>query len=174
MRITMAMFLSGLARLVLLACLSPTLLCAGEKAWWETAKPEIVRIDKPISADEAKGRCPIALPPEAKNVYYAVYSHVIAYESFVRFEIPYAKGIEFAEEVFKAHARKMGWSFTKPQTLQLSGKPELDFEPRKELKVSWFDIQGIRKGVTIGKLVSWQPQVWIDEERNLFFYCLTD
>ena len=38
----------------------------------------------------------------------------------------------------------------------------------------WFDPNHIEKGVMAGKGYEGEPQIWIDEERGIFYYYLTD
>lgn len=149
-------------------------LMATGAAWWQTSKPTIEQTTKPLALEEARSKCPISLPDEAKNIQYAYYSDVTVHQSFVRFEIPYEIGVAHVEAVFREHARRMKWPFESPAEGAITKPPQLSLTPAPELRIGWFDIESIRHGKTYGELNSWQPQVWIDTDRNLFFFCLTD
>jgi hypothetical protein len=148
-------------------------LVAAGASFWKNSKPDIFETRAPVTIQGAQ-KCPIPLPPNARNVYFAYYSDAPVYQSFVRFELPYEEGIAQVEKVFRAHAAAMRWPFRMPVRKAISETPQLDFKPVKALHVSWFDIGRIRNGVTFGELNSWQPQVWIDKDRNLFYFCVTD
>jgi len=49
--------------------------------------------------------------------------------------------------------------------------PELPHNPDLP---QWFDPDHISKGVMAGKGFEGQPQIWVDEERGIFYYYLTD
>ena len=105
---------------------------------------------------------------------YAEYSDWIVYHCYVRFEVPHEIGLVYARRVFREHAKKMKWSFREPVRVPIQPPVTFDFDPPPELQIAWFDVNQIRNGETFGELNSWQPQVWIDFDRNLFFFCLTD
>jgi len=138
-----------------------------------SVKAEVVQVSSPLSRSEAD-KCPIPLPEGATNIYFAYYSDPPVYQCFVRFEAPYDQALAHVEVVFRNHARAMNWPFRMPNSSAITETPRLDFQPLKDLHVGWFDIGGIRKGITFGELNSWQPQIWIDTERNAFFFCVTD
>ena len=142
--------------------------------WWQSSKPTIEQTGAPLSRGDAEQKCPIPLPREAQNIYYAYYSDVTAHQCFVRFEAPYEIGVAHVDIVFRDHAKKMNWSFTSPGSVAIKEPPTLPLDPLPGLRTDWFDIEKIRRGRTFGELKSWQPQIWIDADRNLFFYCLTD
>ena len=151
-----------------------TALLAGSAVWWQTSKPTIEQTTRPLALEEARPKCPISLPREAKNIQYAYFSDATVHQSFVRFEVPYEIGLSHVDEVFREHARRMNWAFKRPAALAITEPPRLSLTPFPELRIGWFDIEKVRHGKTYGELNSWQPQVWIDTDRNLFFFCLTD
>ena len=137
-------------------------------------KPQIRQTIKPLSLEEARAKCPITLPPEARNIQYPLRADVTTIESYVRFEIPYEKAVAYAPEVFKEHAKIMQTDVEIPEPREIATRPRLNFESDSDLHVTWFDIQNIQHGVVFGVVASWRPQIWIDKDRNLFFYFLTD
>jgi hypothetical protein len=151
-----------------------TIFVAGSLGCLRHSRPQITQTTEPLSFEQARGKCPITLPPEAKNIEYAIRSDVTTIESFVRFDIPYEKGIAYASEVFKEHAKILNQDVDIPQPREITKPPRLDFQPDSDLHVNWFDIDKIRHGVVFGTVAGWKPQIWIDKDRNLFFYCLTD
>ena len=157
-----------------MALLVSTVLLLASVAWGQTSKPTIEQTTKPLGLGEARRKCPIALPKEAKNIQYARYSDWAVHQSFVRFEIPYEIGVSHVQAVFREHARRMKWPLKSAAERPITKPPQLSLTPAPELRIGWFDIGKIRHGKTYGELNSWQPQVWIDTDRNLFFFCLTD
>jgi hypothetical protein len=63
------------------------------------------------------------LPPEAKNIQYALRADVTTIESYVRFEIPYEKGVAYAPEVFKEHAKIMKGEVEIPEPREITKPP---------------------------------------------------
>lgn len=154
--------------------LTTTVLLAASTVWWQASKPTIEQTTKPLALEEARSKCPISLPREAKNIQYAYYSDATVHQSFVRFEVPYEIGLSHVDEVFREHARRMKWTFKSPAEVALTEAPSLSVTPMPQLHVGWFDVEKVHRGKTYGELNSWQPQVWIDVDRNVFFFCLTD
>lgn len=157
-----------------MALLVSIVLLTANTAWGQASKPTIEQTTKPLGLEEAGRKCPIPLPKEAKNIQYARYSDWAVHQSFVRFEVPHEIGVAHVEKVFREHARRMKWRFRSPTERAITKPPRLSLTPASDLRIGWFAIGSIRHGKTYGELNSWQPQVWIDTNRNLFFFCLTD
>jgi hypothetical protein len=151
-----------------------TILLAASTVWWQASKPTIEQTTRPLALKEARQKCPIALPEGAMNIQFAYYSDATVHQSLVRFEVAFEIGVFHVDEVFREHARRMGWSFKSPAGRAITEAPSLSLTPMPQLHVGWFDVEKIHHGKTYGELNSWQPQVWIDEDRNVFFFCLTD
>jgi len=141
---------------------------------WFVLRPNVEQTSRPLSFQEARSKCPIPLPAGARNVQFAFIQDWIYYQCFVRFEVNYDEGVAHAENVFRDHAEQMKWKFTEPRREPITSPPSPGISPDRALRVEWFDVAKIRSGISFGELNSWQPQVWVDKDRNLFFYCLTD
>jgi hypothetical protein len=158
----------------LITLLVATIALAGSTVWWQVSKPTIEQTTKPLALEEARQRCPIALPEGATNIQFAYYSDATVHQSFVRFEVAFETGVSHVDRVFREHAERMKWSFKSPAEHAITEAPSLSVTPMSQLHVDWFDLEKVHHGKTYGELNSWQPQVWIDADRNVFFFCLTD
>lgn len=145
----------------------------------------IVQSNGPVSVDEARRGCPIAIPPGARNVQYATYSDFQAFAAFVKYEAPADVCIEAGKELLAADGqerRKNGRAELEglhalsnaPASLQtLAGMSRKRLVPA-ELSVAWFDPESIAEGLEGGGTGSHEPKVWIDTRRGIFYYQLHD
>lgn len=134
-------------------------------------RPEIAQTDQPLRREQA-GRCPIPVPSDAKNIYFASYADLPAYQVFVRMELPFDEAMRFAEERLKEYENKSGRHLDlNPRPV--TSEPELGLEPLPGLNLRWFDIQNIHNGLLFGD-INTGPRAWVDKERNLFYYCESD
>lgn len=137
------------------------------------AKPEVLQTERAVQLKDAQ-KCPISLPSTAKDIYYASYSQFSVSQIFVRFEVPYEDAVLHAQRLFREYAARDGRVTEVSDPRPIIEPPELRIEPLPELHVGWFDIEHIHNGVTFGDINVGGPRIWIDKDRNLFFYCLTD
>lgn len=133
-------------------------------------KPFIVKINKPITVEEARQKIKIPLPNEAAQILFAEYSQFIAHETYLKFEAPL--------EICQSHAVTLLNEFnTENQPIKLEPITTRleDISISKELgKLRWFDIQNIKNGF-IGVIKGQHgPVVYIDSDRNIFYYLYTD
>jgi len=131
---------------------------------WSVFFPHRYESTEVLSGEEAVNRSPIALPDAASNVRVATYTHWVAYSQYVRFEAP--------TPVCLAHAKAM--------TGQEPPAPKaLDEDERRCFHLyfadglPWFDTAHIRNGVVLGGGPS-VPKVWVDTDRGIFYYQITD
>jgi hypothetical protein len=125
----------------------------------------------PTSRDEALSHCSIPLPPSAHNVQYASYAAGLQEGHFyVRFEAPVADCYSNAKAVFAERA-KQSPHYVIP-AFQPVSHPER--EKSSDLRIDWFDNDQIAKGVVAGTGWSWEPRIWIDENRGIFYYEVND
>jgi len=135
----------------------------------------VTKVDSPLTLENARKDLKFLLPDEASDIYYAHYAQWIAYDFKVKFKAPL--------EVCKSHAlhviqrynenegnpdRKIVLEFTvisEPPRPEGSGPP---------INIMWFDVHNIKNGFKIGIKGAQQPMIWIDADRNLFYYRLTD
>lgn len=127
----------------------------------------VTKIDSPLMLDQARKELNFPLPDEASDIYYAQYRQLFAYEYKIKFNAPV--------EVCKSHAlllirqynqknpnRTIPLEFSEiSESTQLM--QEYTYPP---LNIIWFDLQNIQNGLTIGS----NPMIWIDTDRNLFYY----
>lgn len=148
-------------------------------------RPTIVQSHGPVSAEEARRQCPIAIPSTAKNVQYAVYSEFQAFAAFVRYEAPVDACIEAGKTLLgadNAERRKnrrpelegLHALIRAPAGPQaVPGRPGNRAMP-PELSIPWFNPGSITEGLEGGGAGSHEPKVWIDTTRGVFYYQLQD
>lgn len=121
----------------------------------------------PISVETAAALASIPIPPEAKNIRFAGFSHWIQYEQYLRFEAPV--------EVCLRHAAVIvpGKTLQPADAFQL--RPER-FPVDKNVfrKFDWFDLGGIGQNVVEAGGGPSEPTVWVDQTRGVFYYRKTD
>ena len=134
----------------------------------------------PMSLAEARGKgpgkCPIDLPGEATEIQYARYSCWQAYVDVVRFHAPVAVCRSQALKLIEKHNEESAPDFRAfvPITFkEIHSAPDA-INPCSEINIRWFDIENIKKGVFIGEFGSHIPRIWIDEEKEIFYYLYTD
>ncbi len=141
---------------------------------WQT--PLIPRYSSsggPVSVERARRRCPIPLPASARNVQYKTFRFWVAYEEYVRFEAPVEDCVAHVPVVIRQ------WNADSPSDLrQTSETPQpLEQAPRHPgmlLDVPWFDVENIKKGLSAGAGGPLVPTVWVDSQRGVFYYMVTD
>jgi len=139
--------------------------------------PEIVREEKPLAVEQARAKnCPILLPDDAKNVQFASFSEFIAYDIMVRFEAPPNEGRDWAQHLVDLDAKEHKQPSTKirldpfnPKAMQVSDPQAMDLGP-----VPWFDTTHITNGVTAIVPIGNYCQIYIDDQRGIFYYLQTD
>lgn len=116
------------------------------------------------------------LPEVAKNIQFASWSFGFAYERLVKFEAPVSVCERHVAEVLKQH--EMWWKSTglpKQETLQTEEVDHVDYEEFHMLKPTpWFDPGSIKKCLHVGKPGCSVPEIWIDQEKGVFYYRQTD
>ncbi len=156
-------------KLAVLAAALATCVFSSTKVW-EAWCRSVRQTTSPVSLTEARKFCRIPLPDSARNIQVAVFSDWENYQCFVRFEDSSPECARAIEPVFRSHAKDMKWKYAAPKIKVITEAPVLDVTPQGSLRVDWFDIANIKHGITAG----WQPQVWVDNDRGAFYFCLTD
>lgn len=127
---------------------------------------------RPLSRSELTASLlPVPIPPEASDIQFAEYREWQAYEMYVRFRAP--------TDVCGAYAKALiDNQNAKPQTKRISEFRTMTTAPAKvsstELSIDWFTPDTIKTGSEAGDDGSWNPRIWIDSERGIFYYRLTD
>ena len=134
----------------------------------------ITKVDLPITLEQARKDLKFSLPDEATDIYYAHYKQWISYDFMVKFKAPL--------EVCKSHALAIIQEYNeneKNPDRYISGLtffadlsfPKVSSQP---LNVTWFDLHKIEKGFITREAGPMQPMIWIDADRNLFYYRMMD
>ncbi len=137
--------------------------------------PHRSKTDKPLSVKQAGitltaryGASPegwdVPLPDKATNVYYANYSHFVAYSYYVRFNAPL--------EVCLTYAKKLtGQEPPPPRSSEES--PFRAYTCGWAKGLPWFGVWNIRNGFEVGGGSS-TPRVYVDTDRCIFYYEIMD
>jgi hypothetical protein len=149
----------------------------------------IVQTSAPLTLAQAN-RCPIDLPPEASNIQYKRWSCWVGLDEYVRFEAPPGICVAHAATVFAAwregsnpgtttHPLSPTLSPTSAATLSTSTKPGRISSTKRRSGPeptcpSWFDPENISHGLASVNEVSHTPSIWIDLDRGVFYYHLSD
>lgn len=139
--------------------------------WWNWTHPYIEQSKGAISREEAMKHCSVPLPASAHDVYYSNYSDGLQVGEFlVQFEAPVKDCRATADAIYAAIARKNP-KYTAPKFTPVSHPPRAG---SSYMPVDWFDNDHIEKGAVGGKGYEGEPTIWIDEERGIFYYKLSD
>ncbi len=148
--------------------------------WWFTsnlfnAPPEdyAVALSKPVSLEVARQELDMPLPDGATNILYGQYAQWIAFEFMLKFEAPLDVCKSYAVALLERHNTNRPEARVSTDLRELTVVPD-PVPPAPPLNISWFDIHNIKKGFGAGAPGSHQPMIWIDAERNLFYYRYTD
>ena len=110
-------------------------------------------------------------PPGAHDVQYATRAGGLQNcESYVRLEAPVEECYALAAAIFADEAKHLP-HYTFPTFQPVSHPPR---EKGGGLPIGWFDNDHIAKGAVAGEGWGWQSQIWIDDERGVFYYKVTD
>ncbi len=148
--------------LLLLALLALSQSFQGEVLEWLLISKH--QTSHPISRQEASRYFrPDELPAGAHDIQYAdSYCQVSpTFEIFVRFEAPVPECLSWAASKFPNIRLEQLDTAVEPRTSNGA-------DPK------WFDIHRIAKGVTGGKGYEGEPKIWIDTDRGIFYYSMTD
>ena len=125
----------------------------------------------PTSREEALLHCSIPLPTNARNIQYASYAAGLQEGHFyIRFEAPVADCYGNAKAIFVARAKDFP-RYVVPEFEPVSHPQR---EKSTDLRIDWFDNDRISKGAVAGTGWGWEPKIWIDDERGVFYYEVND
>lgn len=138
--------------------------------------PEYKLLRQNVPLEQAQKECPIPLPANAKNISYGHWSCGIGFEDYLRFEAPPETCLAHIAVVLEACSPKehIASQPSLPKPNKIASPPQPVRSSSREFDVGWFDIQNIRNGVTAGRGFSSDPQVWVDTNRGVFYYRITD
>ncbi len=131
-----------------------------------SVRPHVLQTRSPVSVTVARGGCPIPLPDSAKNIQYAAWSRWVAHETYVRFEAPASDCLAHAKAVLQPYADELSDSVVSED---VSGPPG-GFHVSDELAIRWFDISRFTKGVVFRLSKPHGPVVWVDTNRECFYF----
>jgi len=142
-----------------------------------SAENFVTKVDSPISLEQARKELTFPLPDEATDVYYAHWHQWISYMFKVKFSAPLdvckSHAIDVIQRFNENHPdRKIPLELT--EISDLSVLPKEDTSPSPPLNITWFDVHDIKNGFKIGTIGPMQPMIWIDADRNIFYYEMID
>jgi hypothetical protein len=130
---------------------------------------------RPISLHEAEAIFKFPFPKSARKIQFAYYHKFLAYVVFLRFEAPSADCIAAVPAIIDSGAfvdiEKLP---TETQKLRPASSNLDKLQNAGPLVTPWFNPDEIRIGLETGHAKSYQPKVWIDTERGIFYYQLHD
>ncbi|MEM7393902.1 MAG: hypothetical protein AAF492_16310 [Verrucomicrobiota bacterium] len=127
------------------------------------------KVTEPVGLAEVKKDLSFPFPPGASNIYWAEYAQWVAYDFRVRFEAPLEQCRSNALTVLKDFNRKNAHRPVDVTLTRLTNR--IDYtEPGPPLNIDWFDLHNITNGVRSARGGSHQPTIWIDEDRQIFYY----
>lgn len=121
---------------------------------------------RPLTPAQAQVILPATLPVEARNIGAAEYRQWIEFAQYARFEAPLPVCLGYAKLVVPGAALQPVGEFQ----LERDARP-LRSEVFRDF--SWFDLQTASNMIGSGG-GSNQPEVWIDQDRGVFYYRKTD
>jgi hypothetical protein len=141
--------------------------------FWALFLPHTTQTDGPISLAEAE-ECPIPLPDSAARIQFYDWFMLNLFQEYVKFEAP-AEDCRAHVDVVLREWREVFDNLDKPY-----GPPEpVDPHPLSRTSPhpsapAWFDPQTIQTGLHYRGHGSGYPDIWIDTQRGIFYYQLTD
>ena len=161
--------------------------------YWMLSPGYVDHFSHPLTVEEARREhCPIPLPDSAHNIQFAIgYGGMQDYIILVRFEAPVDVCRSHVQTIVDAHAMLDKFATQDVSLKRITDTP-LPIKNNLLGRATWFDVEKIRNGWTtangfghsvwlkeeskptlnelIMRIRSRYPQVWIDEDRNIF-YC---
>ncbi len=131
------------------------------------------RYNEPLTYAEAQKKRDIdfPLPQSSRNIYYGMYADWQAYTLLVRFEAPVEDCLKHIKTVLDWHNAMHKRSSTYPSvevtSVEDPGTGWLAPAP-------WFTPETITRGVYTGESSSHAPQIWVDLDRGIFYFKVTD
>lgn len=162
-------------RLILWACVAALATFVAAVAM--CTRPTIWRFDVPMSREEAlKSGFVFPFPEAARNIQFATCSRGFAYEWLVKFEAPVSVCEQHVDEVLKHH--DMPWNSSGMPKQEALGAEESDHVEYSEFGMlkptPWFDPDSIKRCLHVGRPGCSTPEFWIDREKGVFYFRLTD
>ena len=140
---------------------------------WAIFLPHVTKTSGPVSLDQADG-CPIPLPQGAKNIRFYKLFQFNSFVEFVKFEAPADVCLEHIKPTLIAWGETFDYLRDRVEPVRDLEKPPYRNIFAEEFGVTWFDPHTIRKGVIAGGGGSGIPTIWVDTERGVFYYQVSD
>lgn len=139
-------------------------------------RPTVVRFDAPMTREDVlKKGITFPIPTAAGNIQIARYSFGFAYELLVRFEAPVSVCEQHVAEVLKWHDKSMPKHMTKQEAPPVEKVDHVDYAENFMLKTTpWFDPGSLKRGLHVGRPGCSVPEMWIDQEKGIFYFRETD
>jgi hypothetical protein len=134
---------------------------------WQLFGLHVNEPPRPATPAQAEAYTGVALPAEARNIGVAGYRQWIEFAQYVRFEAPANVCLRYAAAVAP------GAELQPIDETQL----ELDARPIREgvlTHFGWFDLAKAKNVVGTGGTPDQMAQVWVDQERGVFYFRKTD
>jgi hypothetical protein len=135
---------------------------------------DTVREDRSMTVDYARQiGCPIPLPDSAHNVRFVSYNRWNKYEAYIRFEADPEVCRDHVKTVVEDNVQQHSFASKDTKLVPISAQPEV--VPGSRLgHLRWFKINEIVDGFMRKSATSYDPDIWIDDDRGIFYCRITD
>lgn len=134
---------------------------------WQLFGLHVSEPPRPATPSQAQAYTGVPLPAEAKNIGVASYRQWIEFAQYVRFEAPVDVCLKYAAVVAP------GAALQPVDDYQL----ERDARPIREGVLKdfvWFDLAKAKNVVGAGGTPNQMANVWVDQDRGVFYFRKTD
>jgi hypothetical protein len=149
---------------------------------------QIVRSESPLSLMELRNSSDVIqnyylfklLPDSATRIQYTFFTYNNPYgpdgfTDYLRFEAPYADLVQYVKDLAENANTDTMHLDDLLEVKKITSETKLDREASQELeRVDWFDIENIDNGEIRGSTISFIPQIYIDRERGILYYTVSD
>lgn len=118
--------------------------------------------------------CPIPLPPSAHNLYVSQQGAWLAYHGEVRFHATVEDCVATAQRVHDEYAARQRRSSAPPIEIDSERGIVPPRDGTGHRRKWWLNTDFIRKGLYYPGGGAWNPQIWVDTERGIFYFRVTD
>lgn len=134
--------------------------------------PHVSQTPGPISRQSAR-HCPIPLPDKASDIQCLRYHHAQAYRECVRFQAPVQDCIAHAKRLIPVEPEAFRLPEAGDSSLE-ARMQRMDWFPVSLDLPRWFDVGRVTNGLRIDRPTPLGPRIWIDLDRGVFYYMVTD
>lgn len=118
--------------------------------------------------------CPLQLPSSARNLYVADEGFWLACHCEVRFNATVDDCIVTAQQVQRQFADEVGIPVRQPEKIDRAHGVLPPHDHWGQRRRWWLDVDSIQNGLYYRGGGSWEPEMWIDTDRGIFYFRVSD